>query len=52
MHCKSGLQCCRIKAIQAMLPTAEGLYEMSGCDTARGTLASHFRQNVLRGTDW
>ncbi|KAL4855091.1 Mitochondrial metalloendopeptidase OMA1 [Chlorella vulgaris] len=42
----------RIKAIQAMLPTAEGLYEMSGCDTARGTLASHFRQNVLRGTDW
>jgi hypothetical protein len=30
---------CRVKAIKAMLPTAEGLYEMAGCEAARGPLA-------------
>jgi hypothetical protein len=40
----------RIKAIREMLPTAEGLYEMSGCDVARGPLAQ-FRRAVM-GVDW
>ncbi|KAL4437390.1 hypothetical protein ABPG75_004529 [Micractinium tetrahymenae] len=40
----------RIKAIEKMMPTAEGLYEMNGCDSARGPLA-RFRAVVQR-LDW
>lgn len=40
----------RVKAIEAMLPQAEGLYEMSGCEAARGALAG-FR-SVMQRLDW
>lgn len=40
----------RVKAIKAMLPTAEGLYEMTGCGAARGPL-SRF-QAAVAGRGW
>ena len=41
---------CRVKAIQKMLPLAEGLYEFSGCEAARGPL-EQFR-TVLSRLEW
>ena len=32
--------CCRVKAIQRMMPTAEGLFESSGCGDAQRGLAA------------
>jgi hypothetical protein len=40
----------RVKAIQKMLPLAEGLYEFNGCEAARGPLAQ-FRA-VLSRPEW
>lgn len=40
----------RVKAIQGMMPTAEGIYEMSGCEAARGPLARF--STVSKRLDW
>lgn len=34
-----------------MLPLAEGMYETSGCEAARGPLFS-FRESIFRRVDW